>query len=180
MLVGAYLKGKVLVGNFSEYCELWCTLMSKLEKTIRDPSLRGGGCGWWVVATLQVWTLLPARGSAPSVARLGAQPRPEVDSILLHNLGPVTASTPSSQPQHTPVSTLSSQLPVSLCRALCSVTLLRSLLPTLRGGMRAVSSGAKHSKPLHGTAHQFCIIIRSKKLHFVQQFCVPKLLIMYS
>ena len=156
------------------------TLMSKLEKTISEPSLRGGGCGWWVVATLQVWTLLPARGSAPSVARLGAQPRPEVDSILLHNLGPVTASTPSSQPQHTPVSTLSSQLPVSLCRALCSVTLLRSLLPTLRGGMRAVSSGAKHSKPLHGTAHQFCIIIRSKKLHFVQQFCVPKLLIMYS
>ena len=84
--------------------------MSKLEKTLSEPSLRGGGCGWWVVATLQVWTLLPARGSAPSVARLGAQPRPEVDSILLHNLGPVTASTPSSQPQHTPVSTLSSQL----------------------------------------------------------------------
>ena len=179
MLVGALLKGKVLIGTFSEYCVLWwhwCQNWRRLSSacTVCLVAGAGGGLGgWWVVATLQVWTRLAALSSECCPAP--AQPRPELDSILLHNLGPLTASA-SPWPHQSLLSAPS----LSLCRAPCSVSLLLPLLPTLRGGMLAVSNGIKHSKPLHGTAHQFCIIIRSKKLHFVQQFCVPNLLIMYS
>ena len=164
------------MGTFSEYCVLWwhwCQNWRRLSSacTVCLVAGAGGGLGgWWPLYRYgHDW-----QRSARSVARLPPSPG--------RSLTP-SSSTTSDHWQPPPArghTSLYSQLPVSLCRAPCSVSLLLPLLPTLRGGMLAVSNDIKHSKPLHGTAHQFCIIIRSKKLHFVQQFCVPNLLIMYS